>query len=53
MPAACTRHVHRGPADFRPDGRTCIHCSREAQKRYRESCRDARRRLAQIEAVLA
>lgn len=44
MPTPCTRHVHRGPLDRRPDGR-CIHCQREAQKRYRVSCRDARRQL--------
>lgn len=53
MPARCTRHVHRGPEDYRPDGRTCIHCQREAQKRYRQGLRDARRRLAAIEAALA
>lgn len=29
----CTRHEHRGPQDYRPDGR-CIHCQREAQRRY-------------------
>jgi hypothetical protein len=53
MPAkACTRHVHRGPQDRRPDGR-CIHCQREAQKRYRDACRDARRRLAAIQELIA
>lgn len=41
----CTRHVHRGPEDYRPDGRTCIHCSREAQRRYRARCRNALRTL--------
>ena len=54
MPAnRCTRHVHRGPEDYRPDGRTCIHCSREAQRAYLAKCRDARRRLAVIKAALA
>lgn len=42
MPAnRCTRHVHRGPQDFRPDGR-CIHCSREAQRDYRKRRREAK-----------
>lgn len=50
--APCTRHVHRGPQDRRPDGR-CAFCQREAQRRYRESCRDARRRLRDVEALLA
>lgn len=53
MPAAaCTRHARRGPQDRRPDGR-CIHCQREAQKRYRDACRDARRRLAAIQELIA
>lgn len=48
----CSRHVHSGPQDLRPDGR-CIWCSREAQRNYRIRCRDARRRLVAIEAALA
>ncbi|ULN42896.1 hypothetical protein MI149_07330 [Mycolicibacterium crocinum] len=48
---ACTRHTRRGPEDYR-QGR-CIHCQREAQRRYAKSCRDARRKLRQIEAALA
>lgn len=47
MPARCTRHEHRGPQDFRPNGR-CLYCCREAEHRYRISCRDARRRLREI-----
>jgi hypothetical protein len=46
------RHSINGPADLRPNGR-CIHCSREAQKKYRQSCRDARKRLQAIEALIA
>lgn len=46
---ACTRH----PRDnVRPDGR-CRYCRTEAQKRYVRAGRDARRRLAAIEAALA
>jgi hypothetical protein len=53
MPAPrCTRHVHRGPQDFRPSGR-CVHCAREAQKRYRRSCQEARHKLRALEALLA
>lgn len=44
MSARCTRHEHRGPQDFRPNGR-CLYCSREADQRYRRSCRDALRQL--------
>lgn len=50
MPARCTRHVHRGPDDFRPDGR-CIHCSREAQRNYRERCRAALREMKAAQAL--
>lgn len=52
MPAACTRHVHRGPQDYRPNGR-CAHCQREAQKRYRTTCRDALRLLRGNNDLLA
>lgn len=47
MAPRCTRHEHRGPQDFRPNGR-CLHCSREAVQRYQRSCRDARRLLKEI-----
>ena len=50
MPA-CTRHVHRGPEDFRPDGR-CVHCSRENQSNYRRGLREAREQLDAIRAAL-
>lgn len=46
---ACTRHDR---ADVRPDGR-CPHCRRAAGRRYAQSCRDARKRLAAIEALIA
>jgi hypothetical protein len=52
MAAACTRHIHRGPEDYRPSG-ACIHCSREGQRAYGKSCRAARRRLKAIEALMS
>lgn len=53
MPAhRCDRHVRRGPEDYRPNGR-CAHCAREASRKYGQKCREARRRLAAIEALIA
>lgn len=52
MPAhRCTRHVHRGPQDYRPDGR-CIHCSRETQTAYRKRRREAKE-VAEAAAIVA
>jgi hypothetical protein len=47
---ACTRHIRR-PEDIRPDGR-CVHCRREAGRRYSRSCVEARRKVRRFEALI-
>jgi hypothetical protein len=46
-------HQIRGPQDRRPGSKTCIRCSRASQVKYQARCRDARKRLAVIEAALS
>jgi hypothetical protein len=45
-------HPIRGPRDLRSN-RQCVLCSRRNESEYRRRCRDARRRLAAIEALIA
>lgn len=46
------RHVIRGPQDRRSHG-GCAGCARESEARYRRSCRNARKRLAAIQDLIA
>lgn len=46
------RHEISQPSHRRSNGH-CAGCARENESKYRRSCRDARRRLAAIEALIA